>query len=156
VQPFYGITATVWVYDDSPQAAQAEVIIVEGAEALREPEGGFSEDLSRAWFILTAQPVVTHLLLAPRQLTAGPLAEMTSFLQAALAEASARRNEWRPRLADEADVPRERAAELWSAQRLRLEEPDRQALLDLVAKGMGGATKFSAADVQFREGAGDR
>ena len=42
MQPFYGITATAWVRDDSAQAAQAEVVIVEGVEALREPEGGFS------------------------------------------------------------------------------------------------------------------
>src|SRR5215213_675882 len=66
LRPFYGIEPTTWVREgDSPEAARAEVVIVEGAEALREPEAGFSEDLSRAWFILTAQPAVSHLLLVP-------------------------------------------------------------------------------------------
>ena len=74
LRPFYGIEPTGWVRDgDSPEAARAEVVIVEGAEALREPEGGFSEDLSRAWFILTAQPVVSHVLLVPRALSSADL-----------------------------------------------------------------------------------
>ena len=69
LRPFYGIEPASWVRDDdAPEAARAEVVIVEGAEALREPEAGFSEDLSRAWFILTAQPVVSHVLLVPRAL----------------------------------------------------------------------------------------
>ena len=69
LRPFYGIEPTSWVRDgDQPEAARAEAVIVEGAEALREPEAGFSEDLSRAWFILTAQPVVSHVLLVPHTL----------------------------------------------------------------------------------------
>ena len=156
MQPFYGITATAWIRDDSAQAAQAEVVIVEGVEALREPEGGFSEDLSRAWFILTGQPVVTHLLLAPRQLASGQLGEVTGLLAAARSEALARRSEWRPRLADAEGVSRERAAALWSAQRLRLDHPDRQALLDLLDRGTGGASRLSTTDVEFKEGAGER
>ena len=76
LRPFYGIEPTGWVRDgDSPEAARAEVVIVEGAEALREPEAGFSEDLSRAWFILTAQPVVSHVLLVPRALPPADLHE---------------------------------------------------------------------------------
>ena len=46
----YGIEASGWLRGDNPAAAQAEVVIVEDAEALREPEAGFSEDLVRAWF----------------------------------------------------------------------------------------------------------
>ena len=84
LKPFYGIEPTTWVHDgDSPDAARAEVVIVEGAEALREPEGGFSEDLSRAWFILTAQPVVSHVLLVPRTSPPERLTSIVTFLDAA-------------------------------------------------------------------------
>ena len=41
LQGFYGIEATAWLQDGhDPAVARAEVVIVEGAEALREPEGG--------------------------------------------------------------------------------------------------------------------
>jgi predicted solute-binding protein len=157
LRPFYGITPTAWLRDDrAPEAAQAQVVIVEGAEALREPEGGFSEDLSRAWFILTGQPVVTHLLLAPRQLADRELSEAIGLLDAARSGALARRSEWRLRLADNEGVARDRAAALWSAQRLRLEDADRQALLELLARGAPGASGLSARDVEFVEGAGTR
>src|SRR5262249_59175360 len=40
LQPFYGITPTAWTSDDS---TGAQVAIVEGADALREPEAGLAE-----------------------------------------------------------------------------------------------------------------
>ena len=96
LRPFYGIEPTAWVRaSDSPEAARAEVVIVEGAEALREPEAGFSEDLSRAWFILTAQPAVSHLLLVPSALRPADLTSVLTFLAAAKTAGLARRREWR-------------------------------------------------------------
>jgi predicted solute-binding protein len=152
LESFYGITATAWVRDDNvPEAAQAEVVIVEGAEALREPEAGFSEDLSRAWFILTGQPVVSHLLLVPRQLAATQRDRVIALLDAARAEGLQRRGEWRPRLADTLGISRERAAALWAAQRLRIEATDRRALFDLLAKGAPRASTLAAANVEFIE-----
>src|SRR3712207_7483724 len=48
LKPYYGIEPASWVRDgDSSDAVRAEVVVVEGAEALREPEAGYSEDLSR-------------------------------------------------------------------------------------------------------------
>ena len=81
LRPFYGIEPTSWVRDGDSGGGR-EVVIVEGAEALREPEAGFSEDLSRAWFILTAQPVVSHVLLVPRALPLVLLQETLTFLDA--------------------------------------------------------------------------
>jgi Menaquinone biosynthesis len=155
LRPFYGIEPTTWVREgDSPEAARAEVVIVEGAEALREPEAGFSEDLSRAWFILTAQPAVSHLLLVPSALPPADLTSVLTFLDAARTEGLARRREWRPELADREGVGRDRASAFWAAQRLKLEMADRRALLDLLGKGSRGTSDPSPANVGFINGAG--
>ena len=83
LKPFYGIEVTGWVRDaEAPEAARAEAVIVEGTEALREPEAGFSEDLCRAWFILSGQPLVSHVLLAPRDLSPSALRQLIDFLTA--------------------------------------------------------------------------
>jgi hypothetical protein len=150
LRPFYGIEPSSWVRDsDSPEAARAEVVIVEGAEALREPEAGFSEDLSRAWFILTAQPVVSHVFLVPRTLAPNLVREALTFLDAARTEGMTRRPEWRPQLADREGVGRGRASALWTAQRLAMELKDRQALLDLLGQGSRGTSSPSPANVRF-------
>jgi hypothetical protein len=155
LRPFYGIEPTGWVRaDDSAEAARAEVVIVEGAEALREPEGGFSEDLSRAWFILTAQPVISHVLLVPRALPQVDLKYTLDFLDAARTEGLARRREWRPELADREGIGRDRASAFWAAQRLKLEREDRGALLDLLAKGSRGTSDPAPANVVFIDGTG--
>jgi hypothetical protein len=157
LSPFYGIEPTGWVRDnDSPEAARAEAVIVEGAEALREPEAGFSEDLSRAWFILTAQPVVSHVLLVPRMLPPDLLQETLAFLDAARTEGTVRRPEWRPQLADREGVGRDRASAFWAAQRLKLEPADRGALLDLLGQGSRGTSNPSSANVTFIDGAGSQ
>jgi hypothetical protein len=155
LKPFYGIEPTNWVRDgDAPEAAHAEAVIVEGAEALREPEAGFSEDLSRAWFILTAQPVVSHVLLVPSALPPADLTNALTFLDAARTEGLARRREWRPQLADQEGVGRDRASAFWAAQRLNMALADRRALLDLLGKGSRGTSSPPPANVTFIDGAG--
>jgi hypothetical protein len=155
LRPFYGIEPTNWVRDDdAPETARAEAVIVEGAEALREPEAGFSEDLSRAWFILTAQPVVSHVLLVPRALPPADLTNVMTFLDAARTEGLARRRDWRPQLADREGVSRDRASAFWAAQRLKMEPADRQALLDLLGKGSRGTSNAPPTNVRFIDGAG--
>ena len=155
LKPFYGIEPTTWVHDgDSPDTTRAEVVIVEGAEALREPEGGFSEDLSRAWFILTAQPVISHVLLVPRTLPPERLSDIVSFLDAARVVGHERRRDWRPQLADREGIGRDRASAFWAAQRLRLEEPDRRALLNLLQRGSQGKSGPPLRSVEFLDGPG--
>jgi predicted solute-binding protein len=155
LRPFYGIEATSWVRDDhAPEAALAEVVIVEGAEALREPEGGFSEDLARAWFILTAAPTVTHVLLVPREQPAESCQNVTAFLERARGEGFRRRRDWRPALADREAIPRQRASDFWAAQRFLLEDRDRGALLELLRRGLAGKSGSLLSNVKFREGTG--
>src|SRR5829696_64776 len=157
LRPFYGIEPASWVREsDSLEAARAEAVIVEGAEALRDPEAGFSEDLSRAWFILTAQPVVSHVLLVPRTLPPNLLQEALAFLDKARTEGLARRPEWRPQLADREGVGRDRASAFWAAQRLKLELADRRALLDLLGQGSRGTSSPSPANVTFTDDAGSQ
>lgn len=154
LRPFYGIEPTAWLHNaDSPEAVRAEVVIVDGAEALREPEGGFSEDLSRAWFILTNQPVVSHLLLAPREQPPDERQRLLEFLRATRDTSVTRRREWRMPLADREGIDRDRAGAFWAAQRLTLEAEDRQALLDLLHKGSSGTSRSALPDVKFYDGA---
>ncbi len=155
LRPFYGIETTNWIRDDrAPNAARAEVVIVEGAEALREPEGGFSEDLCRAWFILTAQPVVSHVLLAPRDMDEHARRDVVAWFETARAAGLERRREWRMPLADSLDVGRDRASSFWAAQRFKLEAADRRALLHVLAKGSRGTSSASPWNVRFVEGVG--
>ena len=155
LKPFYGIEPTSWVRDgNSAEAVRAEAVIVEGAEALREPEAGFSEDLSRAWFILTAQPVISHVLLVPRALPRADLTNVLTFLAAAKADGLARRKDWRPQLADREGVDRDRASAFWTAQRLKMELADRRALIDLLGKGSRGTSDPPPANVRFRDETG--
>ena len=141
LKPFYGIEVTGWVRDaEAPEAARAEAVIVEGTEALREPEAGFSEDLCRAWFILSDQPLISHVLLAPRDLSPSALRQLIDFLDGIKSVAHERRREWRSQFAARAGVGPDRASGFWTAQRLSLEPRDRRSLLDLLARGAQGTT----------------
>ncbi len=152
--PFYGIEATRWLLGDELAAAEAEVVIVEGAEALREQEAGFSEDLVRAWYILTEQSFVSHVLIAPRTTPAEELQRYEDFLEAVRATGLERRREWRAPLADREGVGRDRAYTYWAAQRLTLKEGDRRALLDLLGRGGRGSPYPAPTHIQFRDGTG--
>jgi hypothetical protein len=138
LRPFYGIEVTRWITEaGDPDTAQAEVVIVEGAEALRDPEGGFNEDLCRAWFILNNQPVVTHVLAIPRELPLPESQDVTSFLVQARSEGLDRRKEWRSDHAERQGVSSSRAGAFWAAQRYELRPEDQTALIALLQRGGG-------------------
>src|SRR5215217_6493275 len=136
LQPFYGINPTDWTSDDS---ASARVVIVEGGEALREPEAGFAEDLTRAWFILTGQPVVSHVLVAPKLLDREALQPALATLESLRASGHERRRDLRKQLAEREEIDRDRLTRLFAAQRLSLEDEDRRALLMLLQRGNRGS-----------------
>jgi hypothetical protein len=149
--PFYGIEVSGWLRSDEREAETAEVVIVAGVEALREPEAGFSEDLVRAWFILTAQPYVSHVLLAPRTAIDEEIEKSVDFLEIVRRTGLERRREWRAPLADREGVGRDRAYSFWAAQRLTLEEGDRRALLDLLGRGARGSPFPTPTHIHFRD-----
>ncbi len=134
LRPFYGIEAASWLRADSdPGAAGAQAVVVEGAAALLPPEAGFSEDLCRAWFVLTGLPAVTHLLVAPLAADRDALAPLLRSLDAARAAADVpeHRRAWHAALAERHDLSRETIRDLFARQRLALDADDRPALLQL-------------------------
>lgn len=137
IGPFYGITPTEWTADAT---AQAKVVVVEGATAIDPPEAGFAEDLVRAWFILSGQPFVSHLLVAPNDADPVGIAPMVKTLTKAIALAHERRRDLRRALAERHDLDREPFAAVLNAQRYRLGDDDRRALLMLLQKGNKGST----------------
>jgi predicted solute-binding protein len=134
--PFYGIKPTTWHRDD---AGDAQIVIVEGPAAVSEPEGGFSEDLARAWFILTGQPVVTHLLVAPKEISSDDLSTVRSLIEAIKNAAHEQRRELRRLVAERFEIDRDRLLNLLNGQRLQLDADDRRALLMLLQKGNKGS-----------------
>jgi predicted solute-binding protein len=148
LQPYYGIRPEEWTAEDS---TAAQVVVVEGAEALRDPEAGFAEDLVRAWFILTGQPVVTHLLVAPKDLDRPTLTPAIEALVTVGALAHERRRDLRRELAEREGIDRDRLARLFAAQRLALGETDRRALLMLLQRGNRGSTYPYVWDLDYLE-----
>ena len=148
MRPFYGIEPTAWTTEET---AEAQVVIVEGAEALRPPEAGFSEDLCRAWTILTGEPAVTHALVVPngsdREDLAAPLAALAD-LRAAGHE---RRRDLRRILAETHGLDRDRLHAFFAAQRFALEPPDRRALLLLLQRGARGSSYPTVDRLAFLE-----
>lgn len=152
LRPFYGIEPTGWPErDDDPGALQAQASIVEGAEALRPPEGGFAEDLSRAWLILSGTPAVSHVLVAPGEADNADLAPALATLAALRHAAHERRREWRPMLAQRHGIPADRLYALLSEQRLALTADDRRALLLLLRRGTRGSVYATDAEPRFLE-----
>jgi predicted solute-binding protein len=148
LQPFYGITPSGWSPDDS---IEAQVAIVEGAEALRDPEAGLAEDLTRAWFILTGQPVVSHLLVVPKTLDRAASARIIDTFELLRATAHERRRDLRKHLADTEGLDRDRLTRLFAAQRLSLEPEDRRSLLMLLQHGNRGSTYPYVWNLTFLE-----
>jgi predicted solute-binding protein len=136
LRPFFGIIPTEWSREEQ---ADAQVVIVEGIEAVREPEAGYAEDLCRAWYILTGQPVVTHVLIVPREARQHDVERVVALLDEARRLAHERRRDLRRTIAEQHGVSRDRLATLFTAQRYRLEEHDRQALLLLLQRGTRGS-----------------
>jgi predicted solute-binding protein len=156
LRPFYGIEPTGWPRtEDDPAAAMAQAVIVEGAEALRPVEGGFAEDLCRAWLILTGTPVVTHVLVAPREAGRESIAPALATLAALRQAAHERRREWRPALGERLGVPLDRLYAFFAEQRLVLEADDRRALLLLLQRGGRGSAYPPVGEVRFLEAAGE-
>ena len=152
LRPFYGIEATRWVTaDDDPDAAAAQAVVVAGAEALRPVEGGFAEDLCRAWLILTGLPAVTHVLLAPEEADRAVLGPVLATLATLRQAGQERRREWRRELAERDDLPLDRVHAFFAEQRLALEPEDRRALLMLLQRGGRGVTSSPLGMLRFLE-----
>jgi hypothetical protein len=135
LRPFYGIEATA--YTDDP-AAEAAVVIVEGPMALMPAEAGFDEDLARAWFILTSEALVSHVLVVPAGLDAEGLARVVAAAQQLRETAEHQRRVIRGRTVEATGLDVEALKELATATRWTLGPKDRRALLLLLQLGNPG------------------
>lgn len=149
LRSYFGIQATAWATDREEPAA--EVVVLDGAEALRPFEGGFAEDLTRAWFILTGLPVVSHILVAPIEATRPDLRPALETLRLARSVGHERRREWREALIEQSGLDRERFLALLAGQRHELTSPDRQALTGLYQRGARGAPYPPITSLRFLE-----
>ncbi|MGC4105197.1 MAG: hypothetical protein QM753_02430 [Thermomicrobiales bacterium] len=158
LKPFYGIVASSARFltdDNDPEVANAEVVVIEGVEALVEPEMGFQSDLAQAWFILTgAWPVGYVLVSGVEALANGDADRAIATLQAALAVGTERRRDVRASIVATAPEPdaidRERLAELTNSLRFSLGADDRRSLQNLIARGTWGS-RFPQKNPTFRD-----
>lgn len=135
LEPFYGIRAVSYM----SESAEATVSLLEGVATLLPVEGGYQESLIRAWFIMTGQPVVSHLLVAPKSWAPEQINDLIVAMTGLRAAGHARRSELRAAVANEAGIERESLVALFSKIRYALEETDRRALLMLLQRGNKGS-----------------
>lgn len=135
LREFYGITPSAWQTEAS---ATAGVVVLEGVDALAEPEAGFSEDLVRAWFILTGRAVVTHVLLAPLGATESERQAVVASFREVLSVSSERRRDLRAVITEQAGLTRERVTAALLSQRYSMTPGDLQSLIWLIRRGAPG------------------
>jgi predicted solute-binding protein len=133
VHHFFGIDVIDW----ARAGGRADVTIVDGAEAMRQPESGHLEDLVRAWYILTSQPFASHVFVAPNEaVTDAPdeLRAVVGALRRSLEATEGRRREMRRNLVADFDLDRERLTRYVQEQRTRLTNSGRKSWLDLARR----------------------
>lgn len=148
LESFYGIRATEFVQE----SAEARISLLEGIATLLPVEAGFQESLVRAWFILTGQPVVSHLLVAPKSWPPEQVSRLAATMTELCALGHARRSELRQAAANEAGVEREALVALFAKVRHALDEADRRALLMLLQHGNKGSAYPYVWSVDYFEG----
>ena len=139
LRPFFGITASGFASAEADDnAADAQVVLIEGIPALQSPEAGFQEDLCRAWFILTGLRLVSHVLVVPVESQEGDVTALASELRRLIATGIERRRDVRVALATDNDLDRGRLVEVTSRLRWSLERADIDSLQMLTARGTWG------------------
>lgn len=136
LQAFYGIVPSGWLHDTDPDA---QVVVVEGATAMSEPDTGFVEDLCRAWLILTDTPVVSHVLVTPDAWDSEQCGSMLAAMATLRQAGRQRRRDVRKIIAEQTGIDREQLTQLLNGQRYALEDPDRRALLMLLQLATRGS-----------------
>jgi predicted solute-binding protein len=158
LKPFFGITASSAQFitsEDDPRAASAEVVVLEGLDALMKPESGFQSDLAQAWYILTGSYFVSHVVVIGLEAQARGQADPALAILRAAAEISIeRRREMRTIMAGGSDVgdavDRERLAEMTNGLSFTLDADDQRSLLNMIARGSWGS-RYPQRNPVFRD-----
>ncbi|CAN5780362.1 hypothetical protein BH23CHL5_BH23CHL5_23350 [soil metagenome] len=148
IWPYFGIRVSGWT--DGPDAA-AQISIIEGPEAIVDPEAGYAEDLGHAWFVMTGMPVVSHVLVAPRRCDSETLQRAIEAFRASQRVAHERRRELRLILDERLGVPRERFVSYFAQQQYHLCEADKRAFAALMVKGAGGSRYLPISRIAFSD-----
>jgi hypothetical protein len=135
IWPFYGIRVAGWTTEAD---GSNSLTIVDGISALEPVEAGFSEDLVRAWYILTEQPVVTHLLVVPADTLEADVVRWRTVLNDAFDAGYAARRDVRKVLLSESSADNERLVDFFLEVQHELDETSRAAAYSLIARGAGG------------------
>jgi hypothetical protein len=135
IWPYYGIKASAWTTEADGSSA---ITIVDGIDALEPVEAGFREDLVRAWYIMTEQPVVTHLLAMPAQAPVDDVVTIGSLLSKAFAAGYAERRDVRKALLADSSVESEQLVAFLGSVQIELDDRSRAAAYSLIARGAGG------------------
>jgi hypothetical protein len=128
LDPFFGITPAGFFRE---AVDDAEAAVVSGALALLPPEAGFSENLGKAWYILTEAPFVSHILVVPKESNG----ESDLAFAAMKLQAKTSRRAIRGRMSESTGVDKETLLALYQQTRFALDESDRRALLLLLQLG---------------------
>lgn len=147
IWPFYGIRGTAW---STVAHGSSSITIVDGIAALEPAEAGFSEDLVRAWYILTEQPVVTHLLVVPTDASDDTVSIARTLLTEAAAAGYVNRRDVRKELQSESSVEAERLVEFLGKIRYELDPVARTAAYSLIARGSGGTRYPLLREIPWR------
>jgi hypothetical protein len=149
LRAFYGIHASSWLRtDDEP----AEVVIVSGPLAVESPEAGFSEDLCRAWVILTGSRAVDHVFVAPRDADRDTVAPVVEFMNRLVATGHERRRELRREISEPFGLDRDRLAEVQNAYTFELDADDQRSAQLLLQRGIPGSVYPTVANITFMRG----
>ncbi len=151
LRSYFGITASSFAYIDEEQGDdEPQVVIVDDAVGLSQPESGHQVDLARAWFILTGQAVVSHVTVVGLEAQARGGGKELEVLQAAVGAGVERRKEVRGRIAERSGADRDVLAEVTNRLRFELTLEDRISLANLAARGSWGS-RFGHTIPVFRD-----
>lgn len=151
LRPYFGITATRFASsDDDPRASEAQVVVVDGAMGLEQPDSGFQDDLTRAWFVLTGQALVSHVTVVGVEALARGDEREIGELRSAAALGVERRRDVRGIVAKRWNVDRDALAEFTNRIRFAMTAEDHQSLQSLIARGTWNS-RFGRAIPAFRD-----
>lgn len=149
LRPFFGIEATRWTHEPDPEA---QAIVVEGETALIPPEGGYAEDLCRAWFILTGQATVLNVLIAPLGAERPALEPVLRVLNAATtAIDKAQRREIRRPVAERLGLGTEAVNAFFERLFFSLEADDEASLTEMLRRGVPGSRFPAPGPITFMD-----
>src|SRR5665811_966527 len=106
LKPYFGIQATSFTQGgEAPDDAQ--VIIRDGVSGLMPPENGFTEDLARAWFIMTGWSFVSHITVVGVRALARDADEQVGVLRTLVETGHERRRDVRRMIHEASGVDRD-------------------------------------------------